>query len=334
MSSFPVIAYTLTDLSILNSDLGRLAIHVAMVADLFHSATHFGVPVRESLLLGLITNFKGIVEVTVLNIWMDARGSQNYYAENTIMVLGTVVAPAVVTPLVKYLYDPSMKYLTYKRRSILQSKQKESDFRVLVCRASPLLIAHPRHKPLSSSNTTRSDRIINAFQQFESRHHNLVTVQTFSTISPYASMHNDICSMSVDKRTSLIIFPFRRQDTIVFVPVIRFYGVTSSSSDRVITDDDNHFRINSMQSGTSTYKEIGMKDGSETIWAIRSFHGDFDLMLVGRQQITDSNLINGRFYIDDDAECEELGAIGEVVSSPDYAAEGSVLIVHQPREIS
>ncbi|KAI3880201.1 hypothetical protein MKX03_016484, partial [Papaver bracteatum] len=52
-----------------------------------------------------------------------------------------------------------------------------------------------------------------------------------------------------------------------------------------------------------------------------------------RQQITDSNHITGVFDIDDDAECEELGAIGEVISSPEYAAEGSILIVHQPQDL-
>ncbi|KAI3871137.1 hypothetical protein MKW98_015037 [Papaver atlanticum] len=446
-----------------------LACIIGKIVGVFLPAMISGVPVRESLLLGLIMNLKGIVEVTVLNIWMDAHDAQEYYGANTIMVFGVVLVPAVITPLVKYLYDPAMKYLTYKRRSILQAKQKESDFRVLACvhtqddvpaiirlleasnptrihpltvyllhlielvgRASPLLIAHPRHKPLSSSSTSRSDRIINAFQQFKHRYHNLVSVHPFSTISPYASMHNDICSMSVDKRTSLIIFPFRRQDTIclmgdlarpvisnsyiktllqnllrkspcsvgilidsnhlqaqstciltdmqyrvillffggpddrealafamnmvhhprVIITVIRFYVVTSSSSERIIIDDDSecinidlhrhkllddelvdHFRINSMHGETLTYKEIEVKDGSETIWAIRSCNGDFDLMLVGRQQITDSKLITGVFDIDDDAECEELGAIGEVVSSPEYAAEGSILIVHQPQEL-
>ncbi|XP_026416047.1 cation/H(+) antiporter 15-like [Papaver somniferum] len=361
------------------------------------------------------------------------------------MVLAIVLIAAVITSVVKYLCDPSAKHLTYKRRSILQLKEKKTDFRVMVCvhtqddvpniirllqscnpkkfnpltvyilhlvelvgRASPLLISHPQHKIASSSNISNSERIINAFQQYEDRYHNLVTIRAFTTISPYASMHNDICTLSVDKRTALIIFPFCRQDAMslrddlarpnisnraikdllqnllqnspcsvgilidynnyqaqstscffldmpyrvivlffggpddrealaiamnmihhpsVSVTLVRFYGHNnkSLSSDKVIDcysesigierhkflDDElvDHFRINAMHNEILMYKEVEAKDGAEIIWAVRSFHDDFDLMVVGRQQITNSNLITGVLDIVYDAECEDLGAI-------------------------
>ncbi|MCL7039346.1 hypothetical protein MKW94_006464 [Papaver nudicaule] len=437
------------------------------IVGVFIPAIFLGVSIQDSFLLGLIMNLKGIIEVATLNVWIDSQGSKIFYLANTIMTLGMVIIVAVITPIVKYLYDPSAKYLTYKKRSILQSKENKADFRVLVCvhtqddvpntirlleasnptkfspltvyilhlvelvgRASPLLIAHPRNRITTSSNTSKFERIINAFQKMEDRYHNLVTVQAFTTISPYASMHNDICTMSVDKRTSLIIFPFYRQDVItlrddqarpnisnraiksllqnllrsspcsvgilidagnyqapsacflpdmsyrvvvlfvggpddrealafamnmihhpsVFVSLIRFYGPEILSSDGVINyynesitidvernkflDDElvDHFRINTMHDETLTYKEVEVKDGAETIWAVRSLHQDFDLMVVGRQQITDSKIISG---LDTDwAECGEVGALGDLVSSPDYGAEGSILIVHQRQDIS
>ncbi|KAI3954650.1 hypothetical protein MKW98_019781 [Papaver atlanticum] len=321
-------------------------------------AVLLGVSARDSLLLGLIMNFKGIVEVSQLSTWIDARRKNEIFsAANTIMVLTLVVLVAVITPAVKYLYDPSSKYLTYKGRSILQSNENNSDFRVLVCvhtqddvpriirlleasnptklhpltvyvlhlvelvgRATPLLIAHPLHKRASTSNPTKSERIINVFQRFQNQYQNLVSVHPFSTISPYASMHNDICTMAVDKMTALIIFPFCRQDAVIFVTLFRFYGPASLSSDRVIDycnesvsidverhkllDDElvDHFRVNAMQDETLMYKEVEVNDVAETIWAVR-LDTDWD-------------------------EYEDLGSIGAMVTSPEYDAKGSILIVH------
>ncbi|KAI3897377.1 hypothetical protein MKX03_021972, partial [Papaver bracteatum] len=372
-----------------------------------------------------------------------------FAAANTTMVLTLVVLVAVITPAVKYLYDPSSKYLTNKGRSILQSNENNSDFRVLVCvhtqdevpciirllessnptklhpltvyvlhlvelvgRASPLLIAHPLHKRASTSNSTKSERIINVFQQFQNKYQNLVSVHPFSTISPYASMHTDICTMSVEKKTALIIFPFCRKDVVsfrddiarsnisikhllqnmlrnnpcslgilidgnnqptrfligtpyrvkvlffggvddrealafainmirhpsVFVTLIRFYGLPYygdiNESIRIdverhkLLDDElvEHFRVNAMQEETLMYKKVDVNDITETIWAVRSLHDDFDLMVVGRQQIIDPIMNSG---LDTDCdEYEELGSIGAMVTSPEYDAEGSILIVH------
>ncbi|RZC47796.1 hypothetical protein C5167_040752 [Papaver somniferum] len=431
------------------------------IIGLFIPAVLLGVSPLDSFLLGLIMNIKGIVEVSRLNTWLDSLNTKEFFtASNTIMVLSLVVLVAVITPAVKYLYDPSSKYLTYKGRSILQSNKNNSDFRVLVCvhtqddvpgiiriikasnptelhpltiyllhlvelvgRASPLLISHTLKERASTSNPTKSERIINVFKQFQNRFQNLITVHPFTTISPYASMHNDICTMSVDKRAALVIFPFCRPDAslggdldrsnisnramktllqnllqntpcsvgilmdgsnlqtkstfflpdtpyrvvvlffggpddrealafamnmihhpYVFVTLVRFYGPASLSSDGVIDyynesvridierhmflDDElvDHFRVNTMHDETLIYKEVEVKDGADTIWAVRSLHQDFDLMLVGRQQIADSKIISGNANWD---ECGELGAIGELVTSPDYGAEGSILIIHR-----
>ncbi|KAI3914472.1 hypothetical protein MKW92_049878 [Papaver armeniacum] len=438
------------------------------IIGLFIPAVLLGVSPLDSFLLGLIMNIKGIVEVFQLNTWLDSLNTKEIFtASNTIMVLALVMLVAVITPAVKYLYDPSSKYLTYKGRSILQSNEKNSDFRVLVCvhtiddvpaimriieasnptklhpltiyllhlvelvgRASPLLISHTSDERASTSNPTKSQRIINVFKQFQNRYQNLVTVHPFTTVSPYASMHNDICTMSVDKRAALVIFPFCRQDAsimgdlarpdisnramktllqnllrntpcsvgilmdggnlqtkstcfspdtpyrvvvllfggpddrealafamnmihhpYVFVTLVRFFGPASLSSNRVINYDNDsvsidigrnmflddelvdHFRVNTMHDETLIYKEVEVKDGAETIWAVRSLHQDFDLMLVGRQQkVADSKIISGLDANWD--ECGELGSIGELVTSPDYGAEGSILIIHRRRDIT
>ncbi|KAI3946387.1 hypothetical protein MKW92_049622 [Papaver armeniacum] len=421
-----------------------LACILGKIIGLFIPAVLLGVSPRESFLLGLIMNIKGVVEVSTINTWLDSINIKEIFtAANTIMVLALVVLVAVITPAVKYLYDPSSKYLTYKGRSILQSNENNSDFRVLVCvhtqddvpgiiriieasnptklhpltiyllhlvelvgRASPLLISHTLRERASTSNPTKSERIINVFQQFQNRYQNLVTVLPFTTISPYASMHNDICTMAVDKGAALVIFPLCRQDAsltgdlarpnisnrptktllqnllrdtpcsvgilmdgsdlqtkskalafamnmihhpYIFVSLVRFYGPASLSYDGVIhhisesvsidierhmfLDNElvDHFRVNTMHDETLTYKEVEVKDGAETIWAVRALHQDFDLMIVGRQQKAESKIISGLEANWD--ECGELGAIGDLVTSPDYGAEGSILIIHRRREI-
>ncbi|KAI3966266.1 hypothetical protein MKX01_027434 [Papaver californicum] len=423
------------------------------IAGLFIPAVLLGVSPRDSLLLGLIMNIKGIVEVSTLNTWLDSLNQKDSFtASNTIMVLTLVVLVAVLTPAVKWLYDPSSKYLTYKGRSILQGNENNSDFRILACvhtqddvpsiirllqasnptkyhpltvyllhlvelvgRASPLLNSHPVHQRASASNPTKSERIIKVFQQFQSRYRGLLTVHPFSTISPYASMHNDICTMSVDKRTALIIFPFCRQDGVslrddlgrsnissraikyllqnllrntpcsigilidgsnhetqstFFLPyasyrvIVLFFGgpddrealafamnmihhplvyvsvdyinesVSIDMERHKFMDDElvDHFSVNTMHDESLMYKEVEVKNGAETIWAVRSLHDEFDLMVVGRRQITDSKIITG---LDTEwAECEELGAVGDLVTSPDYGAGGSILIIHQRQDIS
>ncbi|OVA12693.1 Cation/H+ exchanger [Macleaya cordata] len=206
---------------------------------------YFGLPIRDAFLLGLIMNIKGIVEVAILNVWVDFEHIK--ISTHTITVFTLLVITAIIIPSVRNLYDPSTRYLAYRRRSILHSRQNLSDFRILVCvhneddavpiirlleasnptrllpfsifalhlveligRASPLLIAHSPHQN-SSANPSKTERIINAFRRFEQRHYGVVSVQAYSTISPYASMHNDICVMSIDKGASLIIFPFHKQ---------------------------------------------------------------------------------------------------------------------------
>lgn len=164
-----------------------------------------------------------------------------------IMVISVVVIAGVVSPLVKVLYDPSRRYIAYKRRTILHSRRNE-ELRILAClhcpenvqavisllqasnptkespislvvlhlvklmgRSTSLLIAHrQREKP--SPNPSQSEQIFSAFRKFEQVNHGRVMVyNSYKGISPYAAMHNDVCSLALEKRTILIIIPFHKQ---------------------------------------------------------------------------------------------------------------------------
>ncbi|KAF2292193.1 hypothetical protein P3X46_022173 [Hevea brasiliensis] len=201
-------------------------------------------PFRDVLSLGLIMNSRGIVELILLNDWRtDNVLNDECFA---IMIISVVVVTGVISPLVKSLYDPSRRFLAYKRRTI-QHHPRNQELRILACihsqenvqtiitlldasnpskedpialfvlhliklagRASSLLIAHvERDKP--SQNPTQSERIFNAFKKFEHENQGQVAVHCYKGISPRTTMHNDVCSLALEHRISFIIMPFHRQ---------------------------------------------------------------------------------------------------------------------------
>lgn len=172
---------------------------------------------------------------------MQDMSEENY----TIMLISVVVITGVVSPLVKVLYDPSSRYIAYKRRTIMHSREND-EFRILACihsqenvravinllqvsnptkescinlvvlhltkltgRASSVLIAHRKcDKP--SVNPTQSERIFNAFEKFGQQNSGLIMVHCYKAVSPYETMHNDVCSLGLEKRTTLIVVPFHK----------------------------------------------------------------------------------------------------------------------------
>lgn len=159
-----------------------------------------------------------------------------------------IVHAAIATPLISYLYDPSKRYVNYRRRTV-QHLRRENELRILVCvheeesifgllnllkatfptivsplgiyvldllklegREHPLLINHQFHNR-SSSNATRTARIISAFQHYQIHHEGMVKNQYYTAITPYDSMHGDICTLALQKITTLIIVPFEKSES-------------------------------------------------------------------------------------------------------------------------
>ncbi|WJZ89180.1 hypothetical protein VitviT2T_008415 [Vitis vinifera] len=201
-------------------------------------------PFRDALSLALIMNSKGILELAMLTNWKkDKVMNEECFA---IMIISVVVVTGVISPLVKALYDPSKRFIAYKRRTVQHSKRGE-ELCILACihsqdnvktiisllnatnpttdspmnlfvlhlvklmgRSSSLLVAHrPREKP--SLYPTQSEQIFNSFRKFEERSRGAVMVHCFKGVSPYATMHNDVCSLALEKRTCIVIIPFHRQ---------------------------------------------------------------------------------------------------------------------------
>ena len=164
----------------------------------------------------------------------------------TILVLTLVLVAGIVSPIVKTLYDPSKRFLAYKRRTIMHHR-KDEELRILACihrhdnvlaimnllaasnptkaspinlvvlqliklvgRSSSLLVAHVPRKMLSH-HSTQTEKIFNSFNKFEDVYKGKVTLHSYKGISPYATMHNDVCYLALEKRTTFIIIPFHKQ---------------------------------------------------------------------------------------------------------------------------
>uniref|UniRef100_A0A7N2KNR5 Uncharacterized protein n=1 Tax=Quercus lobata TaxID=97700 RepID=A0A7N2KNR5_QUELO len=199
---------------------------------------------RDALSLGIIMNSKGIAELAILIRWKE----HNVINEEcfTILIISLLIVTGAITPLTNALYDPSKRFLAYKRRTILHHRSDE-ELRILACihttdnvqavlnllsasnpskespinlavlhliklvgRASPLLIACVSREN-KSQYSTQSEQIFNAFRKFEQHYSGHVIVHCYKGISPYATMHNDVCSLALEKRTTFIVIPFHKQ---------------------------------------------------------------------------------------------------------------------------
>lgn len=159
----------------------------------------------------------------------------------------TTLTIAFIGPIVvRRLYNPSRKYVGYQKRNIMHLKPN-SELKILSCiqklddipamidllsiscstkenlmcvnvlhlielvgRASPLFISHKTQNK-SVSPVSYSENVIFPFSRFEKDNSDVVQVNVFTSISPHKLMHDDICTLALDKLTSLILLPFHRK---------------------------------------------------------------------------------------------------------------------------
>ncbi|XAR60792.1 hypothetical protein NMG60_11034305 [Bertholletia excelsa] len=207
------------------------------------ASLYFEMSVKDAVALALIMSVQGITELVII-----ARAKNLQYIDKEsycVMYIMIVVITAIVTPIVKALYNPSKKYIAYRRRTILHARMGD-ELRLLACiyyqdqapsiinllrvsnsnpknpiffylvhlmelsgRSAPVLVAHHPGRR-SSIQTHESDHIINAFRLYEEQSMGTVMVSPFTAISPYATMHDEVCALALDRRVSMVIIPFHR----------------------------------------------------------------------------------------------------------------------------
>ncbi|XP_052192649.1 cation/H(+) antiporter 15-like [Diospyros lotus] len=204
-------------------------------------------PYADSFTIGLILSSQGFFDVMLF-----MRALKNGLISEELFSILTVTAmlySAVSTPLISCLYDPSKRYVNYRRRTLQHSK-RDTELRILACihqeetvfglmnllkafyptkerslgvfvldlikldgREQSLLINHQNHQNISSDQT-RTGRIIGAFRHFEDRHDGAMRNHYYTAITPYASMHEDVCALALQKRASLLVIPFYRSESV------------------------------------------------------------------------------------------------------------------------
>ncbi|KAM7275418.1 hypothetical protein ACFE04_017284 [Oxalis oulophora] len=213
-------------------------------------AMYFRMSARDALVLGLVMNAKGIIEITVYNILKESKIIMEQ--EFSLGILSVVIVTAIVTPLIKLLHDPASKYRA-SNRSTIQHSKRDQEFRILICihnqdsiptiinlleishsteesnvavivlflvelvgKTSPILIAHQQGPSSRSllSTTSFSAHAVNALRQYQVENEGCAFVQSFTSMSPWDTMHDDICRMALDKRSAIVIVPFHKQWTI------------------------------------------------------------------------------------------------------------------------
>ncbi|KAJ6741031.1 CATION/H(+) ANTIPORTER 21-RELATED [Salix purpurea] len=212
-----------------------------MLVFLFHNK-----PMEDGFALGVIMNTKGVLSIIIINAGRNIKVLNNQTF--TLMVFSALAMTCMVEPLIAAIYKPRNKLLRYKNRTIESVLENGVEFKILACvlsnrdapcmislleasnagpdipicvvavhlveltgRNTAMLIVHDQSMT-SKSNPIRakseSDQIIAAFKSYEKRNRD-VSVKTITAISPYENMHEDICSLALDTRVSLIIIPFQ-----------------------------------------------------------------------------------------------------------------------------
>lgn len=144
-----------------------------------------------------------------------------------------------------------------------------------------------------------------------------------------------------DDREALAYASRVAQHPQVKLTVIRFLedsSVESSSLFRIILpeqeqekqlDDEcftQFYERHVIGGGRISYMEKHLANASETFSTLRSFEGQYSLVIVGREGGANSILTKG---MNDWQQCPELGPIGDVLSGPDFSTSVSVLIIQQ-----
>lgn len=197
----------------------------------------------DSVVIGLILNARGICELLMYNLWRD--GGVLTDQEFALSVISVVGVTAVITPLIKLLYDPSRRIIPHRRRTIQHSK-RDAELRVMLCihnqdnlptminlleashatELSPIavvavvleelsgqitnmLVSHQSTRTIDPNNS-RSGHIVNALRQFELYNQSSVTIQSFSTVSHMQTVHDDIYRLAVDQSATIVILPFHK----------------------------------------------------------------------------------------------------------------------------
>ncbi|KAG9441185.1 hypothetical protein H6P81_017039 [Aristolochia fimbriata] len=206
------------------------------------TAKYYDIPNQASVTLAFIMCFKGIMELVFFTTWSHfglIDGPRVAAVE-----LATISVIAIATPLVRKLARRStMPLFAYQGRSMEGSK-RSGEFNLLMCvheednvptllnllnasngtkaspinlcllhlvelagRGAPILTAYKNSG--NSLHHSKLGHIIRAFENLEKQSH--VLLDPYISISPYKTMHQDVCALATEKSVSMVVVPLHKQ---------------------------------------------------------------------------------------------------------------------------
>ncbi|KAM1157829.1 hypothetical protein ACFX15_027875 [Malus domestica] len=170
---------------------------------------------RDSLALGVLMNTKGLLTLIVLSSARDLKSSTRppvQYKERNIESVGPETELRILA-----CFHNSDKVSGIINLLEASNPTKQSPIHVLVVHlveltrhASAMLIVHDtcktpttKYRQLPDSSSTSNG----AFGNYARKREN-ITVQKLTTVSAYATMHEDICNLAEENQATLIIIPF------------------------------------------------------------------------------------------------------------------------------
>ncbi|XP_004308960.1 PREDICTED: cation/H(+) antiporter 15-like [Fragaria vesca subsp. vesca] len=206
------------------------------------------ISLRNSLLLGMMMNIRGIIEVIMFSGWkftklLDDQGYTN-------LVLSVLLGNMISTSLLHFTYrahlrlGPSPKGPRIRN---IQSVQRNYPFDILCCihteqtirnltsileasnpteespicayiiqavelvgRAIPVLVPYKKKKEGKKCSRLNSltHQLMQAFKNYSENSRGPVLIESFTLIAPYKSMHETICRLLDDNHVPFVILPF------------------------------------------------------------------------------------------------------------------------------
>ncbi|KAG5253476.1 cation/H(+) antiporter [Salix suchowensis] len=370
------------------------------LAAIIVTSLYYKMPFRDALSLGIILNCKGFVDTLLYNAANKFEGLKTEFF--SILVVTAMLQSVFVTLLVRLLYDPSRRYIAYTPRTI-RNTGLHSELQIIAClhqqddvppiinvleatnptRASPITIyvlnlkrliegtlpLFISHKLSSSSSSEKIDSVGNAFCRFEQENQDLVTVQCFTSFAPYATMHDDVCTLALEKGASLVIVPFQPSDSpslraantnilgkapyrLTMKACVVFIGGANDRETlayaqrmsrhpniqltvlRLVSEDQTITDLIEKRRNLSMINEFSLKmveQGNDTVRLLGAMCNDFDLIMVGRRHDPDSSQLMG---LSEWGEIDQdLGVIGDIMASKDCECKASILVVQQQASV-
>ncbi|CAN6705310.1 unnamed protein product [Malus baccata var. baccata] len=224
--------------------------YVAKIGAITVAALCCKIRLKNSLLLGVILNIKGIIDLIAYNRWktMEMVDDQCF----TQILLSFLVVTMILTPIVRFSYKPQIRSLTSTKlcsavRNMQSMPKSNETFRILCCfhnqesvrtiitlleasnptdtspicayvvhavehigPAGPMLIPYKKQRKTFKRTDSPTRQMMRAFENYSRNSRGPVTIQTYKMIVPYKCMHETIFHLTNDKLIPLIIVPFHQ----------------------------------------------------------------------------------------------------------------------------